>query len=162
MSLNNSRSGDYKFKNYNVTINLNDDSNIYINFINSITYRNYECIIDDNIINCKIDTFYNILQRCFIFEKNYDIKLELQFNILIMNVSVNFDGYYNISQSVPIKENLDNNNKLTLKFNELEIKFNNEIIKFDTKNLSLKNEITNLKNEIINLKNEIANLKWNR
>jgi len=130
----------YTLEHYNVSICTDNSTNIYINVINKSTYQNYETIIHENDLdsNLNISKFVKIIYNCFESKKNYRYNLELQSNSINFHFYADFDGFYDIAQSIEIYEKeISQDKQLSSKITELESRIreleNKEIIfGFDT------------------------------
>ena len=101
----------YSFDNYNLTLCTDETTNIYINVINKKTFQNYETIIKENDLDLELRKFCGILYGCFEYKKNYNFTYKLEATNLIINFSVCFDDFFEIHQSIEIKEKEFTQNK---------------------------------------------------
>jgi hypothetical protein len=109
------------YDNYNINTSTDSTSSIFFNITNNITYQNYEQIIYSSDLSIGFDNFLRVMEKAFNLEKNYSLNLELGSGFITLHFLVSFDGFYNVSESIIIKEKtFSEDKKLTIKITELE------------------------------------------
>ncbi len=152
----------YNLEHYNVSICTDSLTNIYINIINKSTYQNYETIIYDEDLesNLNITKFIKIIFNCFESKPNYKYNYELQSNSINFNFYADFDGFYDVSQSISLMEKeISQDKQLSSKITELE----SRIRELETKEIIFGFDTTAFNNFIKIKKNiEVLDLRpWN-
>ena len=146
----------YSFDNYNLTLCTDEATNIYINIINKKTFQNYETIIKEDDLNLELRKFCGILYGCFEYKKNYDFTYKLEATNLIINFSVCFDDFFEIHQSIEIKEKEFTQNKQQ---NAKLIQMDTRIKELETEEIILGYHTTNFGDFIkFNINTEIIDL----
>jgi hypothetical protein len=113
----------YILEHYNISICTDSLTNIYINIINKSTYQNYETIIYDADLesNLNITKFIKIVYNCFESKPNYKYNYVLESNSINFNFYADFDGFYDINQSICLSEKeISQDKQLSSKITELE------------------------------------------
>ena len=146
----------YSFDNYNLTLCTDETTNIYINVINKKTFQNYETIIKENDLDLELRKFCGILYGCFEYKKNYNFTYKLEATNLIINFSVCFDDFFEIHQSIEIKEKEFTQNKQQ---NAKLIQMETRIKELETEEIILGYHTTNFGDFIkFNINTEIIDL----
>ena len=113
----------YILEHYNISICTDSLTNIYINIINKSTYQNYETIIYDGDLesNLNITKFIKIIYNCFESKPNYKYNYVLESNSINFNFFADLDGFYDIAQSICLREKeISQDKQLSSKITELE------------------------------------------
>ena len=113
----------YILEHYNISICTDSLTNIYINIINKSTYQNYETIVYDGDLesNLNITKFIKIIYNCFESKPNYKYNYELESNLINFNFFADLDGFYDIAQSICLREKeISQDKQLSSKITELE------------------------------------------
>ena len=113
----------YILEHYNISICTDNLTNIYINIINKSTYQNYETIIYDGDLesNLNITKFIKIIYNCFESKPNYKYNYVLESNSINFNFYADLDGFYDIAQSICLREKeISQDKQLSSKITELE------------------------------------------
>jgi hypothetical protein len=152
----------YILEHYNISICTDSLTNIYINIINKSTYQNYEKIIYDEDLesNLNITKFIKIIYNCFESKPNYKYNYELQSNSINFNFFADFDGFYDVAQSICLMEKeISQDKQLSSKITELE----SRIRELETKEIIFGFDTTAFNNFIKIKKNiDILDLRsWN-
>lgn len=132
-------SKNYILEHYNVSICTDNSTNIFMNVINKSTYQNYETIIYDHDLesNLTVEKFIKIVYGCFESANcsatnsatgskinsstKYTYNLELQTNSIIFHFHADFDGFFDVSQSITLLEKeISQDKQLSSKIIELE------------------------------------------
>jgi hypothetical protein len=152
----------YILEHYNISICTDSLTNIYINIINKSTYQNYETIIYDADLesNLNITKFIKIVYNCFESKPNYKYNYELQSNSINFNFYADFDGFYDINQSICLMEKeISQDKQLSSKITELE----SRIRELETKEIIFGFDTTTFNNFIkIKINIDVLNMRqWN-
>ena len=113
----------YILEHYNISICTDSLTNIYINIINKSTYQNYETIVYDEDLesNLNITKFIKIIYNCFESKPNYKYNYVLESNSINFNFFADLDGFYDIAQSICLREKeISQDKQLSSKITELE------------------------------------------
>jgi len=152
----------YILEHYNISICTDSLTNIYINIINKSTYQNYETIIYDADLesNLNINKFIKIIYNCFESKPNYKYNYELESNSINFNFYADLDGFYDITQSICLREKeISQDKQLSSKITELE----SRIRELETKEIIFGFDTTAFNNFIKIKKNiDVLDLRqWN-
>jgi hypothetical protein len=116
--------------NYNINISTNDNTSIYINIVNKITFQNYETsfIKKDICSFMDINEMFNFMIKCLDKTENYNVDFESSESKLILFFSAKIDGFLNISHKLIVKELILNSDKmLTTRLNSMKEEFQKQI-----------------------------------
>ena len=152
----------YILEHYNISICTDNLTNIYINIINKSTYQNYETIIYDEDLesNLNITKFIKIIYNCFESKPNYKYNYVLESNSINFNFFADLDGFYDIAQSICLREKeISQDKQLSSKITELE----SRIRELETKEIIFGFDTTAFNNFIKIKKNiDVLDLRpWN-
>lgn len=148
----------FSMNNYNINISTCDNTSIYVNIVNKITFQNYETsfVKKDVCSFMDINEMFNFMIKCFEKKENYNIDFESSESKLILFFSAKIDGFLNISHKLIVKELILNSDKmLTTRLNSMkeEFKNNNDDLKSElafTKE-EFQKQINNLKSELVTI-----------
>ena len=148
----------FNMNNYNINISTSDNTSIYVNIVNKITFQNYETsfVKKDVLSFMDINEMFNFMIKCFEKKENYNVDFESSESKLILFFSAKIDGFLNISHKLIVKELILNSDKmLTTRLNSMkeEFKTNSDDLKSElafTKE-EFQKQINDLKSELITI-----------
>ncbi len=120
----------FNMNNYNINISTSDNTSIYVNIINKITFQNYETsfVKKDVLSFMDINEMFNFMIKCFEKKENYNVDFESSESKLILFFSAKIDGFLNISHKLIVKELILNSDKmLTTRLNSMKEEFQKQI-----------------------------------
>lgn len=120
----------FNMNNYNINISTSDNTSIYVNIVNKITFQNYETsfVKKDVLSFMDINEMFNFMIKCFEKKENYNIDFESSESKLILFFSAKIDGFLNISHKLIVKELILNSDKmLTTRLNSMKEDFQKQI-----------------------------------
>jgi hypothetical protein len=120
----------FNINNYNINISTNDNTSIYVNIVNKITFQNYETsfVKKDICSFMDINEMFNFMIKCFEKKENYNVDFESSESKLILFFSAKIDGFLNISHKLIVKELILNSDKmLTTRLNSMKEDFQKQI-----------------------------------
>ena len=120
----------FSMNNYNINISTCDNTSIYVNIVNKLTFQNYETsfIKKDVLSFMDINEMFNFMIKCFEKKENYSIDFESSESKLILFFSAKIDGFLNISHKLIVKELILNSDKmLTTRLNSMKEEFQKQI-----------------------------------
>lgn len=120
----------FSMNNYNINISTCDNTSIYVNIVNKITFQNYETsfVKKDVLSFMDINEMFNFMIKCFDKKENYSIEFESSESKLVLFFSAKIDGFLNISHKLIVKELILNSDKmLTTRLNSMKEEFQKQI-----------------------------------
>lgn len=148
----------FNMNNYNINISTSDNTSIYVNIVNKITFQNYETsfVKKDICSFMDINEMFNFMIKCFNKTENYSIDFESSESKLILFFSAKIDGFLNISHKLIVKELILNSDKmLTTRLNSMKEEFQNNSDDLKSELAFTKEEfqkqINDLKSELITI-----------